>query len=198
MSLASISNTEAVATCCPKKLFESLDGYISLVHQLDNIPKFSYKSISTRTIGTVTIVENNEQTSIQIARNGSDLYYAWMKNGLWTVETNCLEDYLISIIYHLPITKEQLFAEFYGRKLTIKLKELFQKQNYPIGKQIGFYNTPNPYSFWISDESNFQKIVFLGCDIGRKIVFKSCFYQNQAIFIPLCSLLFTHLNQLSR
>jgi hypothetical protein len=197
MSLTSISNTEAVATCCPKKLFESLDGYISLVHQLDNIPKSSHKSINTRTIGTITIVENNEQTSIRIARNGNDLYSAWMRNGNWLIETNCLENHEISIVLHLPKTKEQLFAEFYGRRLTHKLKELFKKQNYPIGQQIGFYNTPKPYTFCISDESNPEKIVFLGCNCSQKTVFKSCFYHNQAIFIPLSSLPFSHLNQLA-
>lgn len=192
---ASILKT--VDTFCPEDIFDSLEKYFSLVNKLDNVPKSNFSSISTRTIGTVTIADTVDSKNIKIVRNNIDLYSAHQSNGDWVVEINSLEQQEISIILHLPKNKDRLFAEFYGRKLTYRLKEFFQAKNYPINLPISLHDAQEPYYFCISDESDREKIVFLGFDSEQKTVFKSYFYPNQAIFIPINSLPLAHINQLS-
>ena len=192
----SIQNT--VDTFCPEAIFESLNAYFSLVGKLSYTPESNFKSISTRTIGTVTIADTVECKKIEIVRNNLNLYSARRNSGgNWVVETNSLSQQEIEIVLHLPTSKDRLFAEFYGRKLTCRLKELFQAKNYPINLRMSLHDAPVPYYFCISDESALKKIIFLGKNSEQNTVFKSYFYPNRAIFIPINSLPLTHINQLS-
>ena len=197
MTDKSIPHANAKNTFCPENVFESLDKYLSLVCQLNNNSRSGRKAIDTRTIGTVTIVDDTQNKNIRIVRDGTTIYFACKSNGKWGIESNFLQPYEISIILHLPENKEQLYAEFYGRKLSFGLKKLFQAENYPIGRRIILHNTEVPYYFCISNESDRQTICFLGFDSEEIDIFKSYFYPNQAVFIALNGLPLTHLNQLA-
>ncbi|MCC0175840.1 hypothetical protein I4641_02440 [Waterburya agarophytonicola K14] len=182
-------------TFCPDEIFKRLDTYITQVQILDNIQVSNPRKILSRTLGLISLSEKVGQKKIEITKDGLTLYCA-KKARDWTIVENQLNREQISVIENLPQTKEQIFLEFYSRKLTHKLKEIFQLKNYPIDRAISLNHAQVPYEFLISHESTTNKIIFVGTNLENDIVFKSSFYKNAQVQVITNNLSLEHINQL--
>lgn len=190
-----MESTAQVTTFCPDKIFFRLDKYITQVQILDNIQVSYQRKILSRTLGLISLSEKVGQKKIEITQDGLTLYYA-EKDRDWIVAENLLSLRQISDIENLPQTKEQILLEFYSRKLTHKVKEIFRLKNYPINKIISLNHAQIPYSFYISHESTKSQIVFIGTNFENEIVFKSSFNNNAQVKILVNNLSLENINQL--
>lgn len=183
-------------TFCPDEIFNRLDQYITQVFILDNIQIYNLRKIVSRTLGLISLSEKLGQKNIEIVKDGRTLYCA-KKTHDWVIIENRLNNDEILAIEKLPQTKEQIFLEFYSRKLTQKLKDIFQLKKYPINQSISLNHAQVPYIFYISDESTTNKILFVGTNVDHDIVFKSslCKYGQVEVIENTISL--EHTNQLS-
>ena len=182
-------------TFCPDQIFKRLDTYITQVQILDNIQVSNSRKISSRTLGLISLSEKVGQKNIEITKDGLTLYCA-KKARDWKIVENLLNSQQISAIENLPQTKEQIFLEFYSRKLTHKLKEIFQLKDYPIDRAISLNHAQVPYEFLISHESTTSKIIFVGTNLENDIVFKSSFYKDAQVQVISNNLSLEHINQL--
>ena len=82
-------------TFSPEIIFNQLDGYILQVFQLDNKPLLNPRSFNSRTLGTITIVENLGEKNIQLVKRGITLYSA-TKAENWTIRLNSLNQNPVS------------------------------------------------------------------------------------------------------
>lgn len=181
---------------CPDDIFLKLDTYITQLQILENIQLSNTRRISTRTMGSISILENIGQKQIEINDSGVVLYLA-KKTEDWKIIENILENWQIEAIKNLPQTKEEIFIDFYSRTLTHKLKELFQAKSYPIEQQIILNHAQLPYSFHISPESTTKRLIFVGTNFENEIVFLSSYYKDTRIQISQSDFLLEHVNQLS-
>ncbi|MEL6930308.1 MAG: hypothetical protein AAFO95_16960 [Cyanobacteria bacterium J06600_6] len=182
-------------TFCPDKIFIKFDTYITQVQILDNIQVSNQRKISTRTLGLVSISEKVGLKKIEIIKDGITLYSAEKKQ-TWEICDNQLNSQQIHAIDNLPQNKEEIFHEFYSRKLTLMLKKVFQHKNYPVNHKISINHAQIPYKFFISDESSKNKIVFIGNNLNKNIVFKSSIAQDLSIEIEINNLPLEHINNL--
>ena len=146
---STISNT----TFCPDNIFNRLDKYITQIKILDNIPVSNLRKFSSRTLGLISLSEKFGQKDIQITKDGITLYCA-RKACEWEIFENQLNSQQILAIENLPQTREQIFLEFYSRKFTQKLKEIFRQKKYPINKTVSLNHAQEPYNFLISEHIN--------------------------------------------
>jgi preprotein translocase subunit SecD len=190
-----MEGTSTSFTFCPDKIFDRLDRYFTQVLLLDSQQISNPKKIESRTLGSITISESLGQKKIEIVKNSLVLYCA-EKDKSWKIVENQLDALQISTIETLPQTKEEIYLEFYGRKLTLKLKDIFQKQKYPLERRISLNQTQVPYKFYISRESTPDKIIFVGINRDEDLIFKSSF-DNHLVKVIKNNLSLEHLNHLS-
>ena len=183
-------------TFCPDKIFNRLDKYITQVQTLDNRSISNPRKITSRTIGLISLSEKLGQKKIEITKDKLTLYRA-KKTTEWEIIENQLNDQQIQDIENLPQTKEQTLIDFYGRKLTLKLKQVFQAKKYPVNQPISLNHAQIPYDFIIKAESTAQEIIFVGIDIENKIVFESSFNKEKEARVIKNNLSLEHINQLS-
>ena len=182
-------------TFCPDKIFKRLDKYITQVQILDNIQVSSLRKIESKTLGSISLAEKLGQKDISIIKDGLILYRA-KKTTDWEITEYQLNNQQIQAIENLPQTKEQILIEFYGRKLTHKLKTVFQHKNYPLNKLISLNHAQIPYDFWIDNESTSREIVFKGINIENDVVFESSFSTEGQTRVIKNNLSLEHINQL--
>lgn len=190
-----MESTTPNATFCPDRIFNSLDEYITQVQILDNIQVSNLRKITSRTLGLISLSEKLGQKDIEIIKDGLTLYRA-KKTTDWEIIELQLNNQQIQAIENLPQTKEQILIEFYGRKLTYKLKKVFQYKNYPLNRPISLNHAQIPYDFWIDDESTSSEIVFRGIDIEDDVVFESSFSTEGQAKVMKNNLSLEHINQL--
>ena len=183
------------ATFCPDEIFNRLDEYITQVQILDNIQISNPRKITSRTLGLISLSEKLGQKNIEIIKDERILYRA-KKTTDWEIIELQLKDRQIQAIENLPQTKEQILIEFYGRKLTHKLKKVFQSKNYPLNKLISLNHAQVPYDFWIDNNSTSSEIVFRGINIEEDVVFESSFSNEGQAKVILNNLPLEHINQL--
>ena len=183
-------------TFCPNKIFSRLDNYITQVQILDNCQISNLRRITSRTLGIISLSEKLAQKEIEITKDGLTLYRA-KKTTDWKIITNQLNYQQIQDIENLPQTKEQILIEFYGRKLTYKLKQVFQEKNYPVDRPISLNHAQVPYDFIIKRESTPCEMIFAGINIENEIVFESSFNKRREARIIKNNLSLEHTNQLS-
>lgn len=188
---STISNT----AFCPDEIFNRLDKYITQVQILDNRQISNLRKIASRTLGLISLSEKLGQKEIEITKDGLTLYRA-KKTTNWEVIENQLNDRQIQDIKNLPQTKEQILIEFYGRKLTNKLKQVFQSKNYPLNKPISLNHAQVPYDFFIKPESTSSELIFRGFDVENEVVFESSFNKEGEARVVRNDLSLEHTNQL--
>lgn len=154
-----MESTVQSTTFCPDKIFNRLDKYITQVQILDNIQVSYQRKFLSRTLGLISLSEKVGQKKIEITLDGLILYRA-EKDRNWIVYENLLSQKQILDIENLPQNKEQILLEFYSRKLTHKVKDIFQLKNYPINRNISLNHAQIPYKFYISKESTDSRIIF--------------------------------------
>ena len=182
---------------CPDIIFHRLNNYITQVQLLDNIQVSNPRKISSQTLGLISISEILGQKNISIIKHDLTLYRA-KKTIDWIIIENKLNDSQILAIQNLPQTKEQIFLEFYCRKLTRRLKELFRQKKYPIEQSISLNHAQDPYDFYISNDSTINKLVFVGTNPENDdVVFKSSYYTNNQVIVIKNILPLELVNQLS-
>ncbi|BAZ47125.1 hypothetical protein NIES4102_41710 (plasmid) [Chondrocystis sp. NIES-4102] len=191
-----MENAIANVIFCPDKVFNILDAYITLVQTLDNVPVLNPRKIMSRTLGLISLCEKLGQKEIEIIKDGLVLYKA-EKTTDWQVFEFNLNDQQVLAIESLPQTKEQVLIEFYGRKLTHKLKKVFQSKNYPVNKHISLNHAQVPYSFWIDSKSTSSEIFFVGINTEDNVVFESSLNKSKQVKVIKNYLSLEHINQLS-
>lgn len=182
-------------TFCPSNIFDRLDCYITQIKILENIPVSNLRKFSSRTLGLISLSEKLGQKDIEITKNGETIYCASFSRD-WVIVQNQLDSQQILAIENLPQTREQIFLEFYSRKLTQKLKDIFQPKKYPINKTVSLNHAQVPYNFFISSESTTRKIIFIGKNTEGGIVFKSFFYSDGLVEIIVNNLPLEHIDRL--
>jgi hypothetical protein len=190
-----MEGTSTSFTFCPDKIFDRLDRYFTQVLLLEDRQISNPRKIESRTLGSITLSESLGQKKVEIVKNGFILYCAEKGNN-WKIVENNLDALQVSTIEALPQTKEEIYLEFYSRKLTLKLKDIFQRQKYPIERRISLNQTQVPYKFYISRESTPDKIIFVGIDRDDDLIFKSSF-DNNLVKVMENNLSLEHLNHLS-
>ena len=191
-----MEGTNKNITFCPDIIFHRLDNYITQVQILDNIQVSNPRKISSRTLGLISLSEILGQKNISIIKHDRTLYRA-QKTNEWIIIENKLDDSQIFAIQNLPQTKEQIFLEFYCRKLTYRLKDLFRQKNYPIEQPISLNQAQAPYNFYISNDSTINQLVFVGTNLENDVVFKSSYCTNNQVEVIENILSLEHVNQLS-
>ena len=179
----------------PDTIFNRLDTYIKQVFLLDNIQISSFRKFPSQTLGLISISEKLGQKDLKITKDDLILYDA-KKTVDWVIIENRLSNQQIIAIESLPQTKEQILIEFFGRKLTHKLKRVFQLRNYPINQAISLNHAQVPYKFIISEESTSSEIVFIGISDEGNSIFKSSFDRKSQPKVIENHLSLEHINQL--
>lgn len=182
-------------TFCPDIIFNRLDTYITQVQILDNQQVSNPKKITSRTLGSIFLSETVGIKKIEIVKDEIAIYSA-TKTDDWKIIENQLNCQQIVAIESLPQTKNEIFLEYYGRKLTLKLKEVFQEINYPIDRVISLNHSQIAYNFIISPESTSENIVFTGANVDNEIVFQSSFNRDTQVKVIINNFSLEQLNQL--
>lgn len=182
-------------TFCSDKIFNRLDKYITQVQILDNIQVSNPRKMMSRTLGSISLSEKLGQKDIEIIKDGLTLYRA-KKTTDWRIIEHQLNNQQIQAIYNLPQTNEQILIEFYGRKLTMKLKQVFQQNNYPLNKPTSLNHAQVPYDFLIEDKSTSSEIIFRGINFEEDVVFQSSFNKHGQARVIRNNLSLEHISQL--
>lgn len=183
-------------TFCPDKIFNKLDNYITQVQILDNLQVSNPRKIESRTLGLISLSEKLGGKEIEISKEGL-LIYSAKKITEWEIFEQQLNSQQIQDIANLPQTKEQILIDFYGRKLTHKLKKIFQARKYPIDRPISLNHAQIPYDFFIGCSSTPFELIFSGINNEDEIVFESSFSNKGEARIIKNNLSLEHINQLS-
>ena len=186
-----------IHTFCPEKIFSRVNTYITQVFLLENREILNPLKFMSRSLGQILCSENDGQKHIEIVREGVTLYQA-SKTDDWSVVENQLTARQTHSILSLPQNKEQIITEFYGRKLTHKLKGIFQRKNYPINKPVSLNCTQIPYDFYINgQESTSDEIFFTGINLENNIVVFESSYKDKQARVLTNTMSLEHTSQLS-